>query len=226
MPTKLNGYTLTDDTINQMRIANSKSAQISSEFGFALCADQKGDLHARNVCIGKSCHVEIEKKCKTEETFAGSYHTHPNAPSTASANDLTKCGTSHNICIGGADNKTICNIWRHEPMSIDKYNEFINLLNKGIEQIDDPIHEKNFECIKGFGQPAYIERMMPEIDKTIDEHQQELQMAKQEKLPENKIKEMEKIIKINLDYRSRIVSETLERIAELTPKYYKEKILE
>lgn len=225
MPIKLNGYNLPDNTINQMKATMEKSRHINSELGFALCADQKGNLQARNICTGEGCHIEIKSICEKGETFTGTYHTHPGAPPIASANDLAKCGTTRNICIGGADNETTCYIWKHEPITHDKYSEFIHVLNEEIDKIDDPTHEKSFECIKEFGYPAYIEREMPGINKKIDEQREELAILKKEKTPECIIKEMEKILDSNLEYRSKITLETLTKIAEATPKYYKEQIL-
>lgn len=224
MSIKLNKYSLPDETINQMKNTMHKSRQINSELGFTLCADQKDNLMVRNICSGKICNIEIETKCDKGEKYAGTYHTHHNKPSYASANDLIKCGTMHNICIGGADYHR-CFIWIYNHITGEKYNEYINLLNKGIAQIDDSVHEKNFECIKEFGELAYVERTIPEIDKTILEQKQELRKAKQEKAPLNTIKEMEKIVKSNLNYRSNIISKTIKKIAELAPKYYEEKIL-
>lgn len=225
MSIKLNGYTIPDETINQMKVTIEESKQINSELGFTLCTDQKGNINARNICTGKGCQIEIKSKCEDKEKFVGTYHTHPNAPSTASANDLIKCGATRNTCIGGADNRTTCYIWKHEPVTHDRYSEFINILHEGIEKIDDPINGNSFECIKELGIPAYIEREMPEINKKIDEQQRELQSAKQEKVAQNIIDEMEKVININLEYRSKITAETLEKIEELTPKYYKKQIL-
>lgn len=225
MPIKLNGYSILDETINQMKTIINRSKQINSELGFALCADHEDNLRARNICTGKSCHIEIESKCDKKEKFVGTYHTHPAAPPIASANDLTKCGITRNICIGGADNRTVCYTWKHEHMTTDKYNDFIKVLTEGVEKINDPVYEKNFECIKDFGQPSYVERIMPEINKTIEKQHQELAMLKKEKAPKHIIEEAEKIINTNLDYRSKITLETLIKIAESTPKYYKEQTL-
>jgi proteasome lid subunit RPN8/RPN11 len=225
MSIKLNGYNIPEKTINQMKTVMNMSKQINSELGFALCADHEDNLQARNICTGKSCNIEIESKCKDKEKFVGTYHTHPTAPPIASANDLTKCGTTHNICIGGADNRTVCYMWKHEHITTDKYNEFIKVLTDGIDKINDHVHEKNFECIKDFGQPSYIERVMPEINEAIEKQYQELTTLKKEKAPKHIIEEAEKTINTDLDYRSKITLETLIKIAESTPKYYKEQVL-
>lgn len=53
MSIKLNGYTLTDDTINQMKSVMRKSIKIDTELGFTLCSDKENNLHARNICAGE-----------------------------------------------------------------------------------------------------------------------------------------------------------------------------
>ena len=45
MSIKLNGYTLTDDTINQMKSVMRKSVKIGTELGFTLCSDKEDNLH-------------------------------------------------------------------------------------------------------------------------------------------------------------------------------------
>jgi proteasome lid subunit RPN8/RPN11 len=224
MPTKLNGYNLPDKTIDQMKIIYNKSVQLNSELGFVLCSDKTGDLHARNICSGEDCSIEIKSKCEKEEKFAGTYHTHPSSNSDASANDLSKCGFVHNACIG-ADDKTTCYIWKHTPITKEKHSEFVKLLSKGIEKIDDQIYNKNFECIKDLGPYSIIEDKMPGIDKKIVDEYQMLKIAKQEKTSQCKIEEMEKALISSLRYRNMVASKTIMRIGELLPKYYKEKVL-
>ncbi len=227
MSIKLNSYVLPDDTINSMKSVLSKSVQTKRELGFTLCADQKDNLHARNLCTGEDCTIGIRVKCDEHEKFAGAYHTHPNSYSMASASDLIYCGTVPNTCIGGErDNKIKCFTWKHKHITEEKYNDLIHKLNEGIRQIDDPIHEKSFECIKGFGPITHTEELMTEGDKEINMLSSLIIMAEQEKIPKHAIDGMKKAIEYSLDTRDRIVREMNESSAKLIPKYYNEKEIE
>jgi hypothetical protein len=226
MSTKLNGYTLPDETINLMRSILSKSIQKGVESGFTLCSDQKNNLQARNICSGDSCAISVKEKCDKQEKFAGSYHTHPRSYSTASAGDLIYCGAIPNVCIGGEDNKIKCYTWKHNRTTEEKYNELVDKLNKGIKQIDDPVHEKTFECMKGFGYIVHTEKIVRENDKKVDILFSLIKMAEQEKIPEDKIDSMKESMKHLLGRRKKVVSEMNKNSAELIPSYYKEKILE
>lgn len=227
MATKLNSYTLPDETINSMRSILHKSIQKDTELGFTLCSDQKDNLKARNVCTGEACTIHIRGKCSAQEKFAGAYHTHPGSHATASANDLIYCGAVPNLCIGGErDNKIKCYTWRHTHINEEKYNDLVDKLNRGTRHIDDPIHEKTFECIKEFGHITRIEKMVTEEDKKVNILFSLIRMAEQEKVPENTIDDMKKAMTPLLDKRSKVVNEMNKSSAELIPKYYKEKILE
>lgn len=227
MPIKLNSHTLTDETLNSMKSVLNKSVQTRKELGFTLCADQKNNLQARNICTGEDCTVDIRVKCDEHEKFAGAYHTHPNSYSMASANDLIFCGTVPNTCIGGEKDKKIkCFTWKHEHITEEKYNDLIRKLNKGIRQIDDPVHEKTFECIKGFGPIVHTEKSVSEEDKKINMISSVIIMAEQEEIPKHKIDDMKKAVEYMSDTRDRIVRKMNERSAKLIPKYYEEKDIE
>jgi len=227
MSIKLNSYTLPDKTINSMRSILDKSTHTKTELGFTLCADQRNKLQARNICTGEDCTIYIRGKCDEQEKFAGAYHTHPNSYSMASARDLIYCGTSPNICVGGVkDNKIKCFTWKHEHITEERYNDLIGILNKGIKQIDDPVYEKTFECIKEFGPITHIEKIMTEGDKKIDMLSSLIIMAEQEKIPKREIDDMKKAVKSKLDIRRKIVEEMNESSAKLIPKYYNEKKIE
>lgn len=192
---KLNGHILTDDTLIHMKDLMMKSVKTGNEMGFALCADKYNNLHARTLCIGNNCNVEIKNKCNEDETFAGSYHTHPHGGSAASASDLCHCGLDHNICISGVyDNKIRCYIWKHKPITEEKFDELKMLYDKGIRKIDDPTYKKNFECIKDM---TPLDRIHVMIRKDTLES-----------------KDIEKI-----------ASELYTKTREFEKKYYKEKIL-
>lgn len=227
MSTKLNNYTLPDETIKSMMSILHKSTQTRTELGFTLCADQKNNLQARNICTGEACTIDIRGTCDKEEKFAGAYHTHPNSYSMASASDLIYCGAIPNICIGGEiDNKIKCFTWKHKHITEEKYNDLINKLNKGIRQINDPIHEKTFECIKGLGPITRTEKIITESDKKVNTLFSLIKMAEQEKIPKQMINGMKEAMKYKLDSRSKIVNEMNKSSAELIPKYYEEKTVE
>jgi hypothetical protein len=222
MTTKLNNYNLPDETINVMKSILHKSVQTKTEHGLTLCADQNDNLKAKNICAGESCSIEINGKCDLQEKFAGTYHTHPNSYSNASARDLIYCGAIPNICIGGErDNKIMCYTWKHDHITEDKYNNIINMSNKGIRQTDNPTYEKTFDCVKEFGPIVHTEKMMREGDKNVNMLFQLLQMAKQIKIPESIIGNMEEAIKSKLHTRRTIVDEMNKSSAELAQKYYK-----
>ncbi len=227
MSIKLNSHNLPDKTIDLMKSILHKSKQTKTESGFTLCTDQKNDLQARNICTGEDCTIGIRVECGKQEKFAGTYHTHPISYSIASARDLIHCGAVPNMCIGGVrDNNIRCYTWKHEHITKEKYNKFIDMLGKGIRQIDDPINEKNFECMKEFEPIMHTEKTITEGDKKINVAFSLIQIAKQEKIPKFTIDEMEKAMKSKLDTRSKIASENNKSSAKLTPKYYKENILE
>ena len=166
MSTKLNDYKLPDVTINLMKSILQKSIETKTELGFTLCADQKNNLQARNICTGEDCTVGILGKCDKQEKFVGAYHTHPTSYAIASACDLIFCGTVPITCISGErDNKIKCYNWKHEHITEEKYNDIVNKLNNGIKEIDDPAYEKNFQCIKEFGPIIRTEKMIREGDK-------------------------------------------------------------
>jgi hypothetical protein len=227
MSTKLNSYTLPDETIDSMKYILSKSVQESSEFGFTLCSDQKNNLHARDICAGEACTVNIEGKCDKEEKFAGTYHTHPASHSFASTGDLIHCGVVPNICIGGKeDNKMRCYTWKHNHITAEKYNELVGEYNIGKKQIDDHLHEKTFECMKEFGPIIRIEKMVREEDKKIDLLFSLISMAEQVNTPKNIVDKMRGSLKPLLDERRKVVNDIHKSSAELIPKYYKENILD
>lgn len=226
MPIKLNKYSLPDDTINQMKFTMNKSVHIGSELGFALCADEEDNLQTRNICTGETCIVDIQRKCDKHEKFAGAYHTHPSSDSLASPGDLLKCGTHNNICIGGQrDDMARCYTWRYEPITKKKHLEFTKLYDKGIRQIDDPIYEKNFDCIKDFSLLFDKESDLLLENKIFDERIEKLQIAKKEKYPRHIINEMEKNIEHDIEQHNKIILDIIEKTGKLAPKYYKEKIL-
>lgn len=223
MSIKLNKYTLPDETIDLMKLAERKTKKINRELGFALCADKKDNLQARNACAGEACKIRIEKKCGEQETYTGSYHTHPYGDSIGNAGDLDHCGIDKYTCIGG-DN-TRCYIWQHWPITTKKYNELIELYNKGIEQINDPIYEKNFDCIKKMKAIFDKQNAIRQINKKIVKQEQELQMTKQEKDPKYTIDKIKKDLKSNTHNETNMWLEWRQKIAELTPEYYEDKIL-
>jgi hypothetical protein len=225
MSTKLNSYNLSDKIIDLMKSLLSRSE--SSEFGFTLCSDQNNNLHARNICSGKACEVNIEGKCDKEEKFAGTYHTHPTSYSLASVADLIHCGIVPNICIGGKeDNKIRCYTWKHNHISVEKYNELAYTYNIGNKKIEDHLHEKNFECMKEFGPIIHIEKIVRKDDKKIDMLFSLIRMAEQENIPKDRIDEMRESLKPILDERRKVVTDIHKSSTELIPKYYKEKVLD
>lgn len=227
MSTKLNGYTLPDETIDSMKSILNKSVRTKTELGFTLCVDQKDNLRARNICTGETCTVNVEGKCDKEEKFAGTYHTHPRSHSFASAGDLIHCGVSPNVCIGGEeDNKIRCYTWKHNSITKEKYNDLVGTLNSGKRKIDDPLHEKTFECMKEFGPVKHVENIIREEDKKVDILFSLIKMAEQEKTPKHAIDKMKESMEPLLDKRRKAVDEINKMSAELIPKYYKEKILD
>lgn len=166
MSTRLNGYTLPDETINLMRSILNRSIQERAESGFTLCSDQKNNIHARNVCTGETCTVNVKGKCGNNEKFAGTYHTHPRSHSFASVGDSIHCGAVPNVCIGGQeDNKIRCHTWKHNHITKEGYNNLVDKLNRGIRKTDDPLYEKNFECMKEFGPIKHVEDIARDGDK-------------------------------------------------------------
>lgn len=224
MTIKLNKFTLSDETMEQMKKVMHDSKQSKQELGFTLCADKKDTIYPRNICTGECKSVDIDVTCNEGEKYVGSYHTHYNAPSYPSAGDAIKCGLMENICIAGLDSYK-CYTWKHEPISPDKYDKFINLLINDTKDIDDPVHRKNFDCIKDFGPLFHTERQVYKFDKIMLDNVKELLHAKQQNLPKHKIDEMENIISTNLKYRENVANETVEKIEQLLPKYYEKKIL-
>jgi hypothetical protein len=227
MSIKLNKHTLSDDTLKQMKLLMDKSKQQMTELGFSLCADDKDILKPGKEGIGGKLVVEVKKECGENEMYAGSYHTHPGMLSLGSPGDLIHCGVDHNICISGQiDNKTRCYIWKDKSLSPEKYTEFASLYNKGIRKIDDPIHEKNFECMKEFAELDRESVILSKEREEIDEQNTRLQqIEKQQKAPKQKIDKMKRIMDIEIDKLNKKIRETNNKVAKLTPKYYKEKVL-
>lgn len=226
MSIKLGKYSLPDKTINQMKTALLKSIQTGKELGFTLCANQKDNLLARNMCTGGDCHIVVTTECSKHETYAGMYHTHPFGDSNASASDLNECGASHSICVGGReDNKIRCYVWQHEHLTEKKYKELKKLCNKGITQIDGHTYEKNFQCMKDLIQPASTYEIILEKDKIILKQWKKLQAAKRKGAPKHIIDKMEKDMKHDKEYTDKLSSDMNKKLSELVSKYYKVKVL-
>lgn len=227
MSTKLNSYTLSDNIIDSMKHILNKSVQESTELGFTLCSDQKNNLHARNICTGETCTIDIEDKCDKEEKFAGAYHTHPSSHSFASASDLIHCGVVPNVCIGGeTDNKIRCYTWKHNHTTKEEYNDMVDALKAGKRQINDHLHQKTFECMIEIGPVKHMENMIREEDKNVNMLFSLIRMAEQEKAEKHAIDKMKESMEPLLDRRRIAVNEVNKMSAELMPKYYEEKILE
>lgn len=213
MTIKLNGYNLTDDTIKQMKTTLRNSKQINKEMGFTLCADKKDNLHAGNMCTGERFHICIQNGCDEQKTAIGDYHTHQTGNSHASDTDAMSCGFSKIRCIGGK--KTRCYIWQYAPMTIDKYNEFADLYNAGIKQIDDPVYKKNYECLMDFLPIAHTKEFV------LKEKEERIHKFSGRPLGSDEITEMLKLIK----QQRKIVHEMNKKTTEIVPKYYEEMIL-
>lgn len=165
MSIKLNGHTLTNKTLRQMKTIMKESMQIGKEMGFTLCADKDNNLHTGNLCIGDHCSIEIGYECDKDQTYAGHHHTHPAGLSNASTYDLLSCGIDHNVCISGKDdNKTRCYVWQHMYITPEKRDDIKRLYDKGIRNMDNSAYQKNFECIKEITPLNRIQEMMHSIN--------------------------------------------------------------
>ena len=72
----INSYVLPDSILDKMIELVDKHIANHKEYGFNLCLKKDNNIINGEVCEGAKCSIEIEKSCKDNEEYIGSYHTH------------------------------------------------------------------------------------------------------------------------------------------------------
>ena len=100
MTTKLNSFTIADDTIRAMEHLSGLTFVTRSEHGFNLCLDRDNIIRPGNVCKGEKCSIDVsEFNCKENERTVGIFHTH-DEQSNPSMSDLSVGYLVGISCIG------------------------------------------------------------------------------------------------------------------------------
>lgn len=171
MAIKLNGYTLSNNSIDIMRNALDRSRRIEKEIGSTLCSRQDNVIKLRGEYEGESDKVKIDTEvCDKDEKFLGGYHTHPKGDSTPGITDLSHCGTFKVICTGGAKNNKInCNVWKEKQISKEDAANIAKDINENKKQPTNKDHKTSFNCINTMmilgGQEDYIKELDKDIGK-------------------------------------------------------------
>jgi len=119
MSKQLNSFILSDDTIKRMKDMLKGSRKNKVEFGFGLCRPKDNNtLIDRGHCIGTLCEIDIGKSCKPDETFAGTYHTHPIGRPYMNMTDMRISCLTHMACVGGGKEDKIKCFVRKDDISI------------------------------------------------------------------------------------------------------------
>jgi len=72
----INSYVLPDSILDKMIELVDKHIANHKEYGFNLCLKKDNNIINGEVCEGAKCSIKIEKSCKDNEEYIGSYHTH------------------------------------------------------------------------------------------------------------------------------------------------------
>lgn len=100
MATKLNSFTVPDDTIRKMLRMSDLTFVTGNEHGFNLCVDRDRIVKPGNICEGEKCSMDIsEFTCKDNERNIGIFHTHDKL-SYPSMSDLSAGYLVGTNCIG------------------------------------------------------------------------------------------------------------------------------
>lgn len=157
MITKLNGYILTDSSIDTMRDALDRSRHIKKELGLTMCSRQDNIIMLRGEHEGEDNHVSINRQCNEGEEYIGYYHTHHKGISKASSGDLASCGTNKILCAGGIseqeiqkgkiDDNVICYIWKDKVISVHEGKQLFTDVLEDRKEPRNPEYKPHFNCL-------------------------------------------------------------------------------
>lgn len=122
---KINTFALQENIINLMKEQLEDSRKTNIELGFTMCANTDNIIDAKNISKRTDKEIFISSDCPSGFKSVGSYHTHPDVISRASAGDLLNtCGHIGDCIGGGADNKIKCYVRKKNVDPIDCTKEF------------------------------------------------------------------------------------------------------
>lgn len=177
---KINTFTLSENVINLMKEQLRDSLKSNLEFGLTMCVNKDNIIEAKNIAKRFEKEVIIEDRCPTGFKSIGTYHTHPDTISRASAGDLVNTCNHIADCIGGTeDNKIKCYIRKKEIDLIDCTKEFSELTSREVDlrMIDADLTMKDELLLKERERLSTIvprirkiDIELREINKKIKEH--------------------------------------------------------
>ncbi len=131
--TKIDRFTLPENVVRLMKEQLENSRKSNLEFGFTLCANND-IIEAKNIVKRFDKEVFIDDKCPSGFKSVGTYHTHPDTISRASAGDLLNTCSHTADCIGGTeDNKIKCYLRKKEIDPIDCTKVFSELTSSELD---------------------------------------------------------------------------------------------
>lgn len=176
METKLNSYTLLDDSIKIMRDILNKSRKDKKEVGLTMCSKEDNVITLRGEQHGDTYQIPIKRQCNKGEEYVGYYHTHRGL-SKASSADLRLCGTSKILCIGGKaeqkgqgerkNDNISCYTWKDKVISIQEGEHLFIDVHKGKKEPRNPEHKPHFNCLNTIGIYAEEQEILEDKLKSI-----------------------------------------------------------
>lgn len=164
MVTRLNSYTLSDDSIETMRNALYRSRHVKKEIGLTMCSRQDNVITLRGEHEEEARKISIKRQCNEGEEYVGYYHTHPGSTSKATSVDLRLCGTSKILCVGGkAEQKgqgrqikdnVRCYTWKDKAISVHEGEQLFADVHKGRKEPRNPEYKAHFNCLNTIGRYA------------------------------------------------------------------------
>lgn len=104
MSKKLNSFILTEELAKEMKNKLREGFEKEIELEFSLCTSQNSNvLKVGEQCTGGECSISLPSKCEGNDTYAGTYHTHPHESSRPSSQDIPIIYNRGFGCIGGIE---------------------------------------------------------------------------------------------------------------------------
>ena len=161
---KANSYIIPRDVMKEMDEQIKDTHETGKEHGMSLCADKKA--HTINVgykSVGTEMGISISERCrKKNETYMGSFHTHPDdSEAAASAQDLfSSCLEMSNLdCIGkNKKGEIVCYVKKEKKSSCVNDAE-------PLKDIEDVFHEIPEDALRVIKKDLY-----EEVDKVAAKH--------------------------------------------------------